>query len=150
MAQNSFIHETTAANIDTPGSGEVTLFVDINTGVLSQKLDTGVVSGAILGFSAADTVTAKAGGGQDAANPVLTAFTQVSVVAVVNDSLTLPVASIGTVRAFRNDGANSMNIFPGAGEEIDSNGADAAVALAAAASIYIVATSAGTWFSFAS
>jgi hypothetical protein len=116
----------------------------------SEGLSTGFATLAGLQtLSSQDTITAKSGGGQYApgAGPAVNKLiTRVTIVAAANDSLTLPVSQAGmTLYVINAAAANSMNVFPGAGEQINVLGANAAFAVAANKMAVFVAASAGQW-----
>lgn len=95
-------------------------------------------------------VTAAAGGGQ--ANGVLLTdtFNRVTTVATIADSVKLPPAVPGMCMLVMNSGANSMNVFPSTGDQINALGANNAYAMAAGARAEFFCAVAGTWGSILS
>jgi hypothetical protein len=96
--------------------------------------------------STLDGLTAHAGGTQAGGVLILNRATRFTTVGTTGDSATLPLSQVGTVIWIRNDGANSMNIFPAVGDAINALGANAAFALAAATSASFRCTTAGHWY----
>lgn len=100
--------------------------------------------------SAASGLTAFAGGGQASALQLAKDVNRVTTVATSGDSVKLPPALAGMKVVVINDGANSMNVYPTSGEEIDALGVDAAFALTTTAkNTTFVCASAGLWKSIA-
>jgi len=92
----------------------------------------------------ASGLTAAAGGGIANALQISAAqsFSQVSVVANAGDSLKLPACAPGTTFFIRNDGANSLNLFPPtAAGQINAAGAGNALAVANGTTASVVAAS---------
>lgn len=58
-----------------------------------------------------DTITAKAGGGQSGATPLILGFNRVTVAASSGDSVMAPTAAAGQDLLLVNDGANTIRIF---------------------------------------
>lgn len=100
--------------------------------------------------SAANTLTAKAGGGQSAATPVTAVLNRFTVVATIADSATLPVSQPGMTITIANAAANSMNVFPNTGEQINAAGANGAFAVAGAKTASFSCFAAGQWHSILS
>jgi len=96
-----------------------------------------------------DGLTARAGGGQSA-NPLDGNFTghRFTTVASANDSATLPAATYGAFKILANAAAsNSMNVFPGKGDAINTLGANNAFALGAGKTALFLCMGAGQWHS---
>jgi hypothetical protein len=72
-------------------------------------------AGQLWGQSAADNITAFAGGGQGGAYQVVSEITRVTVVATAGDSIKLPPAVAGLDLMIINHGANAMQIFAQSG-----------------------------------
>jgi len=72
---------------------------------------------------------------------------QVSTVAFANDVITLPTASAGRNIFIKNDGANTLQIFPASGDDIDGTGVDSSVTLAVGVSVRYFAYDATNWTS---
>ena len=108
----------------------------------------GLNTGFIGGFptqSYQNTITAHSGGGQPSGTPITAVINRVTVVAVANDSVTLPVAAGGIQIQITNAASNSLNIFPASGDQINTLGVNAAFALVGGKSVSIFATVTGQW-----
>lgn len=92
-----------------------------------------------------NAITAHSGGGQANAVQLSAQINRVTVVAVAADSVKLPSAKAGVWVVVINDGANSLNIFPATGEQIDALGANAAYALAAGKRVAMYCAVNGEW-----
>jgi len=93
-------------------------------------------------------VTAVAGGGQSTKPNIIATVTRVTTVATTADSVTLPQAAPGLRYKVINKGANSLNVFPFAGDLINALSVNAAFALAATKSVELISVVAGTWDTF--
>ena len=98
--------------------------------------------------SFANNVTAIAGGGQSLISNVTATVTRIGTVATTGDSLTLQKASGGLRYKIINKGANSANIFPLLGDQINALGVNTAFALAATKSVEFISTGSGQWDTF--
>jgi len=107
-----------------------------------------IIAQAYVMFSAADTITAFAGGGQASATQLAKQQNRVSVCATANDSVKLPAAVAGMQLYVQNSGAASCDVFPASGEAIDAGAADAAFALASGSKVFFFCMTSGTWRSF--
>jgi|SRR5215831_2141679 len=109
-------------------------------------------------YTATNSLVAHAGGGQALGTPILTNIVRFTTVATIADSGTLPATSVagtainanitsglGLEITVANAGANSMNVFPATGEQINALGANAAFALAAGKTAIFTCTSSGQW-----
>ena len=101
--------------------------------------------GAFQTFSTQTGVVAHAGGGQGAATQITAMQVQVSTVATTADSVKLPASQPGLEIVLVNNGANSMNVFPATGEQINGGGANVAAAQAAAAVTFYMCFVTGSW-----
>lgn len=96
--------------------------------------------------SAANAITAFAGGGQQSATPLTAVINRVTTVATAADSVTLPLAVAGMSLQISNAaGANSMNVFPNTGDAINALAANAAFAVAAGKTVEFFSAVAGIW-----
>jgi len=95
--------------------------------------------------SAANGLTAKAGGGQATATPLTAAINRVTTVATAGDSVKLPPAKKGAVVIAKNAAANSMDAFPATGDKINALAANAAFAVAAGKACQFSCAVDGTW-----
>jgi hypothetical protein len=68
-------------------------------------------------------------------------------VANANDVVTLPSAGAGMRIKIRNNGANTLQIFPASGDNINGTGVDASVTLAAGASVTYDTADSTNWYS---
>lgn len=104
--------------------------------------------GRFAGFlerSYANSVVAHAGGGQASATALTKDFNRVTTVATAGDSVLLPDAVHGRSIFVKNTAANSLNVFPKSGENINALAADAAYALATVKAAWFVCCVNGTW-----
>lgn len=76
-------------------------------------------------------IIANPGGGQTNAVHLTSEFNKVTTVASAGDSVLLPPSRDGLQRFVVNAGANTCNVFPSHGDEINAAGANTAYALAA-------------------
>ena len=109
-----------------------------------------------------DGLVAHAGGGQANATPITTQLARFATVATLNDSALLPATAsifsggpsnvIPSSAAFTvvNAGAQSMNVFPQLGEQINALGANVAFAVPAGKTANFYCTSVGQWHSMLS
>lgn len=105
------------------------------------------VSGVVSDFSSPHgAITANAGGGQANAVLLTATYNRVSTVAAAADSVKLPAAIAGSrVVVFNKAAANSLNIFPSTGDNINALAANAAYALAVTKGVEFICTVTGTW-----
>lgn len=91
-----------------------------------------IQAGCVFIQTPADALIATAGGGQASALALTAAINRVTTVSSANDSVKLPMAVPGiTTTVINAAAANSMNVFPIAGEIINALAANAAFAIAA-------------------
>ena len=101
--------------------------------------------------SAANALTAHAGGGQASALPITASIARFTTVATAGDSAVLPASASGMQITVANAAAaNSMNVFPATGESINALGANTAFAVAAGKTATFFCTNAGQWHSILS
>lgn len=119
------VYEDRGENLD------VVQILGVGGGVVTGQSVTGLFYGSLM---AQDNITAKAGGGQQTSGSsvIVSALARVTIVATTNDSVTLPLSVRGMEVVVVNDGANSLNIFPALGDQINSLAANAAFADASA------------------
>jgi hypothetical protein len=115
----------------------------------------GVTAGASL-VSGADALTAHAGGGQANALQLAAVVNRVTTAASAGDSVKL-VATSGVVAGqcieqtvINAAAANSVNVYPATGDQINALGANAAFSLAAGKTATFFSTVAGQWHSILS
>lgn len=96
--------------------------------------------------SVSNGLTAKAGGGQAGATALPSDINRITTVATAGDSAVLPASVPGMeVTVCNAAAANSMNLFPATGEQINVLGANAAFALAAGKTAVLSCAVAGQW-----
>lgn len=108
----------------------------------------GVGTGASGGYptvTAVDALTAHAGGGQAGATLCAAVINRFTTVATAGDSGLMPAAKAGMQLTVTNAGANSMNLFPASGEQINQAGANTAFALAAGKTASFTSAANGAW-----
>jgi len=129
----------------------------------TADIDAGSVDGAAVGAASASTgkfTTLEATGlltlsttagitasttqsqGQGA---LTTTINEISTCANAGDTVTLPTAAAGVIVVIINNGAESANVFPASGDNIDGTGADTAVTQGAGANFIYVAHDADNW-----
>ena len=96
--------------------------------------------------SYADGLSANAAGTQLAGTPITTMLSGFGTVGGAGYSATLPPSAPGLVLTIINETATSMNVFPAAGEKINSGAANAAVAVTNAAPTIFYCLTAGNWW----
>jgi hypothetical protein len=100
----------------------------------------------LLQESAADNITALAGGGQAGATLLTNEINRVTTVATAGDSVLLPVSLPGLSVAVINAGANAMQVYGNGSDTINGVAAAAGVSqMPSSATLYLCAT-AGAWF----
>jgi hypothetical protein len=103
----------------------------------------GVTEGVLISNEANVGLTADAGSAQGD-GVITSSFNVYSTVGTIGDAATLPAnAAVGTRIYVKNDGANSMDVFPASGGNA-GGGVDTAVAVAAGTGTMFMATSAGS------
>jgi hypothetical protein len=122
-----------------------------NTGASKQSLAgyTKLVNPGL--YSVDNGITATAGGLQATAYQLSKELNWVSTVATTNDSIKLPAATsglIGEKLTIRNNGANTLRIYPFSGQTINGGAADSPVTLAAATSTNLAVNTATNWQAF--
>ncbi len=79
--------------------------------------------------------------------PLTGDINRISVCAVANNVVTLPLAEKGMEIVVENDGAETLQIYPETGDKIDEGAADASVTLAAGSSVKYYAYDSTNWSS---
>lgn len=93
-------------------------------------------------------ITANTAGTSTAAYQLTAAYNEVATASVLNSSIKLPglhSGNIGTYVKIRNNGAQTIKIYPFDGQTINGGSADAAVTLATVTSADFVSDSASNW-----
>jgi len=111
----------------------------------SEGLATGYGGPGLQTSSYVNGLTAFAGGGQGSATPLTAMINRVTVVATANDSVKMPVCVPGLVINVANASANSMNLFPNTGDQINALGINAAFAIAGGKCANLTSAVAGQW-----
>lgn len=114
----------------------------------TEGLATGFGGSGLQTISGQDGLTAKAGGGQGGGPVINRMVNRITTVATIGDSVTLPASVPGMQIIIINAAAaNSMNVFPAVGEQINVAGTNAAFAMAGAAgkAEQFVCVTAGQW-----
>jgi len=78
--------------------------------------------------------------------PLTKEISHVATVANANDVVTLPVAAAGKVVSVLNRGANTLQIFPASGDDIDDGSTDASTTLATLKYAIFFAVDATSWY----
>lgn len=155
-----FIYRSAPAQISITGAGPATpITIDMDDASIPQVQNITLINGTItrltgtsaINYTTAPTLIAHAGGGQALATPITTDYSIFTIVALAGDSGIIPsgLKYNGQVGIkVKNIGANSMNIFPQPGQQIDALGVNNPYALASGASVEFIATSAIQWSSF--
>ena len=117
----------------------------------SNGLATGFGGPGLETYSTADNITAHAGGGQGAATQLNSMVNRITIVATAGDSVVLPAGAVGLqITVINAAAANSMNVFPQSGAQINSLGANAAFAVVAGKTAQFTCTSPNQWHSILS
>jgi len=122
------------ANAPTEGGSNYALFVDAG----DVRFDGYVYSSVTSGITASVTQTQ----GQQA---LTTSVNEVATVANTNDTVTLPSAVIGLKVVVINNGANTLQVFPASGDNINGGGVDTASTIAAANNVTFMAYDVTNW-----
>src|SRR5579871_1191184 len=104
-------------------------------------------AGSLPTVSSLNGTVAFAGGGQANATLLPAVLNRVTVVASVGDSVKLVAASVGVQQTVTNAAANSMNLFPGVNDAINSLGVNAAFAIPGGKTANFSCAVAGQWHS---
>lgn len=95
-----------------------------------------------------DGLTALAGGGQAGATLINARLNRFTTVASIGDSGILQPAIAGNIIRVNNSGANSMDVFPAVGEQIDNLGVDSATQLFSGSGATFYCYTTGRWRRF--
>lgn len=134
--------------ISIPDSGTTTANFLISNSASTQTIATGnlaMTAGYVQG-SAANALTAHAGGGQGSALALARQINRVTTVTTAGDSVLLPVSVAGRmVTVINAAAANAMDIFPQSGDAINALSANTALSVAANKVVTFYCAVAGTW-----
>lgn len=92
-----------------------------------------------------DGIVAFAGGGQASATQLSFLNSRIATVATIADSAKLLLSAPSLAMTVTNAAANSANIFPAVGDQINTLGANAAFALAGGKTVLFISYTAGQW-----
>lgn len=115
--------------------------------VRKTNVDSSDISSAFFDLaSTAAGITARAGGGQALATPLLMTNNRVTTVATAADSVLLPAAVAGSrVVVFNATATNAMNVFPATGQFINLLAVNTAFSVPAGRGCEFVCCVDGTW-----
>jgi hypothetical protein len=118
--------------LQTDGAGQSSWFtgtpaVGVVTETGTQTLTNKTITALKVGVNAG--VTASSGSIQGG-EPITVTYTEIATCATAGDSVTLPTAAAGLVVVVANNGAESADVFPASGDDIDKGGVNTAYALA--------------------
>jgi hypothetical protein len=136
---------TGATGVILPPQGAYLLVAAAGDGTWACEGIGAGAAGAYPTVSAVSGLTAKAGGGQSGATLCAAVINRFTTVATAADSGLMPAAKAGMQLTVTNAAANSMNVFPAAGEQINNAGANAAFALAGGKTASFTSAANGAW-----
>lgn len=151
-----------ASVISIPDGGQATSNFIISNSAGSQTIATGslimslgnltmtagniIMTAGYVRSSAANALTAHAGGGQGSALLLAREVNRVTTVGTAGDSVKLPVSVAGMQVVVNNSAAaNAMDVFPNTGEQINALGANNALSVIADSTVLFVCAVAGQW-----
>lgn len=145
-ASGDTINDVATATGVAQMQGSNTIYTCTTTGKWYSNGTAEGYSGSYMTLSSKDNLTAFAGGGQGSATALPSMINRVTTVATAADSVKLPVSAAGmNITVINAAAANSMNLFPATGEQINVLGANAAFAVAAGKTVECYCTTAGQW-----
>lgn len=134
--------------VSIPDGGQATSVFIISNSAGTQTIATGNL-GLSVGYlqqSAANALTAHAGGGQGSALALARQINRITTVGSAGDSVLLPVSVAGRVVTVINAAAaNAMDVFPQSGDAINALSANTALSVAANKTVMFFCAVAGTW-----
>lgn len=138
MANGAVVANKFAVFTDTAGT--------IDDTAVAATHDGDIISTGLLTGSAANALTAHAGGGQGSALALTKQINRVTTVASAGDSVKLPASAAGQFVVVVNAAAaNAMDCFPASGEAINALSANTALSIAANKTVVFFCAVAGTW-----
>lgn len=94
-----------------------------------------------------DSITAHSGGGQSSATQLLVDFNIVTTVSAAGDSVVMPSASAGMFVYIRNEGANSLDLYPFTNHQIDGLAINTPISIPAGTDRFLICRADGLWIS---
>ena len=137
-----------ASVVSIPDGGQATSNFIISNSATTQTIATGnlALTAGYMQASAANALTAHAGGGQGSALALTKQFNRVTTVTTGGDSVVLPAAVAGrSVTVINAAAANAMDCFPASGEIINALPANTALSIVANTTVIFFCAVAGTW-----
>lgn len=134
--------------ISIPDPGQATSKFLLTDSASTQTIATGnlAFTAGYSQVSAANGLTAHAGGGQGSALALTRQISRVTTVGTAGDSVLLPVSVAGRwVTVINAAAANAMDVFPQSGDAINALAANTAISVAADKAISFYCAVAGTW-----
>jgi hypothetical protein len=138
-AKLDLITVTDAVNLDTLASGS---YLPLAGGTLTGNLTMGAGTFQLSSVSAGITASTTQAQGEGV---LFSEINEVSICATTNDTVTLPSAVAGLRCVVINNGANTLQIFPAADDNINSLGVDVATTAASGDNINFVAYDSTNW-----
>ena len=133
--------------LQTDGAGQSSWFtgtpaVGVVTETGTQTLTNKTITALKVGVSAGNTANVNSAQGD---NPITTTFYEIATCANAGDACTLPTAAAGLVVIVANNGAESADVFPASGDDIDKAGVNTAYALASGSNTIFICEDALDW-----
>jgi len=92
-----------------------------------------------------NTITANTGSSQATGEPLYDGWNIITTCGNAGDAVTMPEAVLGRLVRIINDGANSADVFPASGDNLDGAGANTAAALGNGDNISYFAVDSTNW-----
>lgn len=125
--------------VGTGGSDEISIITGSVEAVRYMEVSAGVIQVTEMDAGLTASTTQTQGNGE-----LFSSFNEVAIVANTNDTVTFPTAERGKYCEVINNGANTLQIFPAAGDDLGA-GVDTAITLAAGSFIRFRAYDAINW-----
>lgn len=153
LAQVFYINADRVIDVITSGSGAKIYFR--GPGVAPKVYTVTETRAAIISAIAAISISsggavttgieAHAGGGQADATQLAYGTNEVTVVATAGDSVKLPAAVTGANVIVKNDGANTLDLYPATGDTIDDGSANAAIQVPPGVTVQLTGINTTNW-----